>query len=49
MSKYLALLALPPPLKKLRAIWDLPAAATGQPIDDSKRGSAVQEHNREEE
>jgi hypothetical protein len=22
MSKYLALLALPPPLKKLRAIWE---------------------------
>lgn len=31
MSKYLALLALPPPLKKLRAIVKLPAAAIGQP------------------
>jgi hypothetical protein len=29
MSKYLALLALPPPLKKLRAIV-MPAAAIGQ-------------------
>lgn len=29
MSKYLALLALPPLLKKLRAIWKLPAAMGG--------------------